>query len=107
MSPNDVMLIAVGGLLTMLSLVAAYFIAREIINVVREITQEQRKAPRVAEVYNNYDQMFSDMSDDTFIVSKGDTGPLAKNKGQIQPLRDPQVVKQLIEHFEEGKAPEG
>jgi hypothetical protein len=99
---DAVVLLAIGGVLTLLALIASYYIVIEIIQALRELSEE-RVSPGWK--YGGYDASVADRVPDIGQGS-GDTGPLRSRKRgvTIKPVRDAQSVKQLIAHFKDDDA---
>lgn len=95
MAPDDGLLLAIGTILTGLALVSGYFIMSEVLLFVRELTGGEPGAAGRRKRDAEDDQLFPGLT------LEGATGPLTDSswRERIQPMRDAEVVQQLIDHF--------
>jgi hypothetical protein len=105
MTADDLTLLVMGGTLTLLALVSGYFIMLEVAQFVRELGGGRRGTFRQHERKNSPRK-------------PGDTGPLKSDNREepalrgwtttetIQPIRDADVVRQLIEHLKDDTSPD-
>ena len=101
---DDIFLLAIGSTLTVLALVSGFFIVTEIVLFVREVGRKRPKATlqvraSVLEASNTAPLPVQGKA--------GDAGPTTKHSAAepIQPMRDADVVRQLIEHFKDDDSP--
>jgi len=80
MSVDQILLIVTSGVLTVLAMVASYFLGSEVLRALRDLLTARKR------VLNE-----GDLSD----------GPIR----QITPFRDRETVQRIIEHFEDEEAP--
>ena len=98
MTADESLLLAIGTVLTALALISGYFILAEVLLLVREWSgSEQRPAWRRRQDVSTSAPGIGEPASDV----RGDTGPLVEPswRERIQPMRDPAVVKQLIDHL--------
>lgn len=81
MSVEQILLIMTSGLLTVLALVASFFLGAEIVRALRDVFTPRTRA-----------------ADET----EGSDGPLR----QITPFRDRETVQRIIDHLEDEETPQ-
>ena len=90
------LLLIIGGVLTLLSLIVGYYIVVEVVQAVRDLLQERSSKDRWQ--FDGFDAGIELEG----MFESGDTGPLRRRAGdrKINPVRDSKPVRQLIEHLE-------
>lgn len=97
----DVLVIVIGTILTLLALIAAVFIVLEVTQLVRELTQPEHDSLLAGQRKTSGGGLS--------LSATGQTGPLEwggnLKRGKrvpIEAVEDPDMVRQMIRHFEGG-----